>query len=163
MAIQIEILDSHVKHLTEFYIQRLKTLREEIQERERETKEINANILKLKKGGTTSPEAVPTILSADYSDKWPWLKKVQFAIELQNRPLTTKEIVDTLSEYEPSFIYDRKRAVASISSILSSRWGEGKEFKRTQSDSGDFAYDLNKKVAEKPSISIAVDEVDLPF
>lgn len=148
MPVQIEVNDSHIKHLTDFYIQRLKVLREEIIERERESKEINATIQKLRKGTSPTEISSETKKAApEYSEKWPWIKKVHFAIEQQQRPLTTKEIVDTLTEYETSFIYDRKRAVASISSILSSKWGNNKEFIRMESESGDFAYGLNDKQA----------------
>ncbi|MBP6023048.1 hypothetical protein [Ferruginibacter sp.] len=166
MSIQIEINDIHVKQLTEFYIQRLKALREEIIEREKESKEINLMIQKLRKANIPEDGAVYIELPAfDYSDKWPWVKKIQFAIEYSGRALTTKEIVDTLSEFETSFIYDRKRAIASISSVLSMKSGNGKEFLRSESVSGDFAYDLNKGDLKQVSSNIqeaqAVDE--LPF
>ena len=154
MPIQLEISDIHVKGLTEFYIQRLKALREEIMDRERETKEINAIIQKLRKTVPSAPlfsDDVTNKTGLDYSDKWPWVKKVQFAIIHENRPLTTKEIVDVLTEYETAFIYDRKRAVASISSVLSGKWGADKDFTRIESESGDFAYYLNvKDSAEYP-------------
>ncbi len=148
MPIQIEIHDTHAQLLIEFYVLRLKTLRDEILERERETKEINSTIQKLKKKGSNSgtQEVVnsPMSIGTPYSDKWPWVKKVSFVLENTSNALTTKEIVDVLTEYEPSFLFDRKRAIASISSILSSRWGTDKEFIRVQSDSGDFAYTVNK-------------------
>ncbi|HET6253907.1 MAG TPA: hypothetical protein VFE32_07525 [Puia sp.] len=142
MPIKIEIQESHVQLLIDFYIARLKILREEIQDRERETKEINTAIQRLKK--REIPLAISSIMKVDnkssYSEKWPWLRKVQFALENQAEPLTTKEIVEVLTEYEPSFLFDRKRAVASVSSILSTK--SGSEFIRVDSESGDFAYRL---------------------
>jgi hypothetical protein len=162
MPIQIEIQDSHAQLLIDFYVSRLKVLRDEILDRERETKEINGVIQKLKKR-ELHPIAISNgspVDRADYSEKWTWLKKVLFALDIEHRPLTTKEIVDVLTEYEPSFLFDRKRAVASISSILSTR--SGSEFVRVDSDSGDFAYrlrnDNDDKVEEAEEI---VD--DLPF
>lgn len=149
MPLQIEINDLHIDSLIDFYIQRLKVLRDEISEREKETKEINAQILKLKRGKTTgllgagnSQISAPSI---PYSEKWPWVRKIRFALENQGRPLTTKEIVDTLIEYEIGLMFDRKKVVASVSSMLSTKSGDGKEFARVESDSGDFAYDLNNK------------------
>lgn len=162
MPIQIEIQDTHAQLLIDFYVGRLKTLKDEISDREREAKEINGVIQKLKKR-----ESVPIAISnglpvdrSDYSEKWTWLKKVLFALDTMDRPLTTKEIVDVLTEYEPSFLFDRKRAIASISSILSTK--AGSDFVRVDSDSGDFAYrlrndnDNKRNVLEKP-----ID--DLPF
>ena len=151
MPVQIEINDVHVDALIEFYIQKLRVLRDEIATREKETKEINAQILRLKKG-KTSPQSSTnnTQLEATlvpYSDKWPWAKKIRFALERQGKPLTTKEIVETLIEYEIGLMFDRKKAVASISSMLSTKSGTDKEFIRVESDSGDFEYDINNSKA----------------
>jgi hypothetical protein len=153
MAIQIEVQDAHAKLLVEFYIQRLQVLRGEINEREKEIKSINSTIQSLKKaqfnGSVVNPGSTNVNLNTNYSNKWPWVKKVQFAIESQNRPLTTKEIVETLTEFEPEFIFDRKRAVASISSILSSKSGDNKEFIRIESESGEFAYAMNEPASDE--------------
>lgn len=146
MAIQIEIHDIHAKLLIDFYIQRLQVLRAEMAERERETKEIYTIIQKLKRGDISKETQAAGLAQAapsNYSENWTWIKKVQFAIQQQGKPLTTKEIVETLTEYEPSFIFDRKRAVASISSILSSKSGTGKEFLKVENDIGDSAYTIN--------------------
>lgn len=152
MPIQIEINDAHIDALIDFYIMRLKTLREEIAEREKESKDINAQILRLKRGKSNPASGdsknVDLLQPVNYSEKWPWGKKIRFAIERKGQPLTTKEIVDTLIEFEIALMFDRKKAVASISSLLSTKSGDDKEFKRIESDSGDFAYDINKKEEE---------------
>jgi hypothetical protein len=149
MPIQIEINDAHVDALIDFYIQRIKVLRDEMSSREKELREINAQILKLKKSkrdiDENEPEH-PSAIIALYSDKWPWVKKIRFAIVLKGRPLTTKEIVDTLIEYEIGLMFERKKAVASISSMLSTKSGPDKEFSKVESDSGEFAYALNDKL-----------------
>lgn len=164
MGILIEVHDVHAKLLVDFYIQRLKVLRAEILEHERETKEINSIIQKLKKGDNHEVSLTASTTNISYSEKWPWVKKVQFAIEKQGKPLTTKEIVDTLTDYEADFIFDRKRAVASISSILSSKSGVEKEFLRVESESGDFAYDINnsEKQQAQSMVKEGIDD-DLPF
>jgi hypothetical protein len=154
MPIQIEVQDLHAKLLIDFYIQRLKTLKTEIIERERELKEINGTIQKLKRGNLSPVESSPKEMINDshYSEKWTWVKKIQFAIELQGKPLTTKEIVDTLTEFEADFIFDRKRVVASISSMLSTKSGSDKEFIRVESDSGDFAYNINQQFSNRDNV-----------
>jgi hypothetical protein len=156
MPIQIEVQDVHAQLLVDFYVQRLKILRDEIIEREREAKEINTVIQKLRKKDGLLELPTSQTHKMPYSDKWTWVKKVQFAIEHEDRPLTTKEIVDVLTEYETTFLFDRKRAVASISSVLSSKSGADKEFSRIESDSGDFAYAINK--ASTPG-----EDFDSPF
>ncbi len=155
MPIQIEVQEFHAKLLIDFYIQRLKTLKTEIIERERELKEINGTIQKLKRGNLSPVENSPKeiINTTPYSEKWTWVKKIQFAIEQQGKPLTTKEIVDTLTEFEADFIFDRKRVVASISSMLSTKSGSDKEFIRVESDSGDFAYNINLELNNKNNLS----------
>ncbi|WEK33878.1 MAG: hypothetical protein P0Y53_15420 [Candidatus Pseudobacter hemicellulosilyticus] len=148
MPIQIEINDSHVDGLIEFYLQRIKVLRTEIAEREKESKDINAQILRLKRGKTESigNEKSPIIHStSNYHEKWTWIKKIRFILEPSLYPMTTKEIVDTLMTYEAGLMFDRKKAIASVSSILSTKSGEGKEFLRLENESGDFAYDIKKK------------------
>jgi hypothetical protein len=79
MLIQIEVQDTHAQLLIEFYVQRLKVLRDEILERERETKDINSTIQKLKKKNSNSghQEIANNAVSIEtpYSDKWPWVKK----------------------------------------------------------------------------------------
>jgi hypothetical protein len=141
MPISIEINDIHVDALIEFYIQRIKVLRDEMACREKELKEINTQILKLKKSKRDVDDGEPehsNVVIALYSDKWPWVKKIKFAIEL-------KEIVDTLIEYEIGLMFERKKAVASISSMLSTKSGPDKEFSKIESDSGEFAYAINDK------------------
>ncbi len=162
MAIQIEVHDTHIQPLINFYLERLKALRAEIIEREQEVREINSTIQKLKKRNVTASDTDKNTPITNYSEKWPWVKKVQFAIEFKGTPLTTKEIVDTLSEFESSFLIDRKRVVASISSILSSKSGEGKDFTRVDSESGDFAYALNTP-NNTTALSNDDDDDSLPF
>lgn len=148
MPIQIEVNETHAKLLVDFYVQRLKVLRSEILERDKETKEINTIIQTLRKVEKSEKSEQPEqssifALGASYSAKWPWVKKIKFALEQSGMPLTTKEIVDALSLYEADLLVDRKRAVASISSLLSSKSGTGKDFRRVDNESGDFAYTLN--------------------
>jgi hypothetical protein len=163
MPIQIEVQDIHAQILIDFYVNRLKALRDEILDKERESKEINAIIHKLRRRDAAVPQSNGTnVLKASYSEKWPWVRKVHFALETNEKALTTKEIVDFLTEFEASFLFDRKRAVASVSSILSSKSGTGKEFIRLQGDSGDFAYAINADFNNTPSEEEEEDD-GLPF
>lgn len=164
MPIQIDVHESHIQSLIQFYFERLKTLRVEITAKELELKEITLVIQKLKRGsanGNTQDNIGK--VNIDYSESWPWARKVEFAIELKEKPLSTKEIVDILTEFEPSFLIDRKRVVASISSILSSKSGEGKEFKRVESDTGDFKYIVNEKIDKAKEDKTTEDDDSMPW
>src|ERR1700742_3529742 len=103
MPIHLEIQEAHIQPLIDFYLNRLKTLRDEIQLREKEMKEVNNTIQKLKKRDSQplllKSDTENTIKKAEYSDKWPWVKKISFAIDFHQKPLTTKEVVDTLTEF----------------------------------------------------------------
>ena len=41
-------------------------------------------------------------------------------------------------------MFDRKKAVASVSSILSTKSGANKEFVRMEGETGDFTYYINQ-------------------
>jgi hypothetical protein len=166
MPVQIEIHESHIQSLVEFYALRLKALREEIAEREKETREINSLIQKLRRKGVPEPTTNGTLIPrVEYSETWPWAKKIAFAIELNNKPLTTKEIVDSLIDYESSFLFDRKRVVASISSVLSMKSGPDKDFIRTENDAGEFAYNINRPNQDQAKLinQVSIEDDGLPF
>ena len=147
MPVNIQIDESHIDALIDFYIQRMKILRDEIAAKEKESKEINIQILKLKKGKNQpslhSSQIDDVRNNVEYSDKWPWVRKIRFAIEQQKKPLTTKQIVETLTEHDTELLFDRKKAIASVSSMLSTKSGLDKEFIRLEGETGDFAYTIN--------------------
>jgi hypothetical protein len=148
MPVQIAIQDNQADLMIDFYVNRLKTLREEILARENETKLINNLVQQLKKRDTSMvAESMPSYAISnrpDYSEDWPWMKKILFALNNSPTPMTSKEIVGFLTDYEPVLLFDKKRAIASVSSILSTKSGKGKTFVRTEKESGDFAYQLSK-------------------
>jgi hypothetical protein len=167
MPVNIQIKDGHVKDLVLFYVERQKFLKAQINMLEKEVKEISAIIMQLRQAERTegATEITPLANADVYDDKWPWVRKITFAMEQVNRPVSTREIVDILTEYEPEFIADRKRAIASVSSTLSVKAGE--EFEKKQGTRGEFEYSLPGKDnyisndTQSYGTSIGVD--DLPF
>lgn len=159
MSIHLEVNENHAGLLIDFYIKRLKFLKEEISVREKETREINSQILKLKRGNKKDEVILHTNQKdhgeevensiPEYSDKWTWVKKIEFAITQENRPLTTKEIVDTLTEFEVGLLFERKRAIASASSVLSTKSGVGKQFIKMETGDKEFAYTINNEFKRK--------------
>jgi len=125
-GLSIEIKDRHIKDLIDFYIEKQRGLRLQITTLEREVKDISAIIMQLKQTSRSgSPTEIVQLPGQDiYSVKWPWVRKITFALEQVGTPLTTKEIVDLLTDYEPAFISERRKAIASVSSTLSVKSGE---------------------------------------
>jgi len=163
MSIQIEVQNAHIEYLIEFYLERLKSLRAEISAKEQELKDITSTIQKLKKGSNPDKfEEADAAIDVEYSERWPWVKKVEFALKYKNKPLSTKEVVETLTEFEPEFLIDRKKVVASVSSILSSKSGDDKTFKRINHDSGDFEYTLNDPSEKLQLKQVSSEDEDKP-
>lgn len=173
MSVQIEIKDDHIKDLIDFYSMKQKSLKEQISKLEKDLKDVSATISQLKQRNIdplTSAVALLTDLEI-FSPKWPWVKKIAFAIKEAGKPVTTKEIVEILSVYDPKNEEETKSAIKSVSSTLSVKSGkylEKREFVKSMTDTGEFAYDVWKenKNLEKPinnnfGSNITIDE--LPF
>ena len=62
-------------------------------------------------------EGLP-ISNSGYRSGFTWKQKTRYIIERCGDPVTTTEIADTICSWEPNL--DRKRVVASVSSVLSS-------------------------------------------
>lgn len=173
MSVNITFKESEIPLLINLYLESLKTKKDEISTMEKEVKEINAKIIQLKRAlnsAGTDSTIQPVNGNEIYSDNWQWTKKIQFAIEQANRPLTVSEIVETLGEVEPSILTEKRKAMSSISGTLSNKSGEykdKKEFVRSVSPSGDYAYDvwkegtLTTEIQTKYGNAMIVD--DLPF
>ena len=78
----------------------------------------------------------------EYNPKWSNLKKSIYIIYQDGKPLTTKEIVDTILEkYEPELKSERAKIVGNISSVLGTAAKEGK-LKRALNVLGENIYGL---------------------
>ncbi len=164
MPLQIEIKDEHLKEMIEFYVSKQRDIRMQINNLEKQAKEVSAIIQQLNQSIRETGHIRPLPESAVYSDKWPWVKKIKFAIGQGREPVTTREIVDLLIQYEPALEYNRKKAVASVSSTLSVKTGE--EFGRVLSESGDNAYYILEDVSDeqkKDPGRTTIDLENLPF
>lgn len=128
MPVNIYIQDEHVGFLIEFFNSKLKSIKEQKNELEKEESSIKASIaqLKSKKSESVSADikiAMPLIENNDkeFNSDWIWVRKIEFAIKDLGQPSTTSEIVDRIILYEPAL--DRKKAIASVSSNLSVKSG----------------------------------------
>ena len=148
MPVNINIPDNQIDTMIKFYVDRQKEKRELILSLEKEVREFSSTIMQLRNAKSKpthlNPESIETIPSEKvYSPKWPWVKKIEFAMNEANKFITTKEVVEILTNYEPEFIADRKRAIGSISSTLSVKSGtsqDSKDFIKRESESGELEY-----------------------
>jgi len=144
MAVTVEIATKHLKDMIAFYVEKQKAAKSQINAAEKDLRELTLLIAELRNtllNATASPES-PQVQPAQYNTRWPWARKISFAIERAGRPLTTREIVEHLSEYEPEFIEGKKRAIASVSSTLSVKTAAGQDFEKIQGEEGDFLYNV---------------------
>lgn len=154
MPIQVEISEKYIDDLVSFYQQKQRDLHQQAIDIELEISYLNKIILQLKSSSNNafSMKREDFSFTEPYLDKWPWVRKIRFALDFEKRPLTTKEIVDVLCHYEPSFVNDRKRVVASISSTLSVKCitkagaerGESGEFLREDGETGEYVYSVHQ-------------------
>jgi tRNA(Phe) wybutosine-synthesizing methylase Tyw3 len=148
----IEITDDDAKDLIDFYVEKQRNIKNQMSVLGASLKELNTKILELKQSlQAKNPSVINNKDGVEYSSKWHWVKKIEFAIRQAGKPLTTKEIVDILTEYQPDYISERRSAIASVSAILSTKSGshsQHKEFVKIASDWGDYAYDVWKELPE---------------
>lgn len=154
MAIKIEVKQNDIHLLIDFYRQKLKTLKEEIIAKEKEVRSINSMIVQLK--SADKQQATRANLKAEvrdnqkqtnlaYSPDWPWVTKIRFALNTKGYALKTNEIIEVLTEHEPSLLFEHKKTLASVSSALSLNAGKGKAFVRFSDPAKRLTYDIRDK------------------
>ena len=184
MPVNIYIQNKDIDDLIEFYNLKLKKIKQNKIELDKEEKSIKATILQLKSKKAVYDNAVDLFIPKNenesvYSVKWTWAKKIHFAINEARKPLTTNEIVDALSIYEPDFEEggsERRKAIASISSTLSVKAGLemelDKEFVRIDEGTGRSKFNLRQEEFIKneepvPTITLEEEKIEavdkLPF
>jgi hypothetical protein len=172
MPIHIEIKDNHIKDLIEFYSNKQKSLKDQISRLEKDLRDVTATISQLKQRNIDPTTSAASLLTESqiFSSKWPWVKKIAFVIQEARKPLTTKEIVESLDAYEPKTGEAKKSAISSVSSTLtvkSGKYSDKRDFIKSVSETGDFAYDIwieNKNQENQNNIfgsNIVID--NLPF
>lgn len=142
MAKSIEIPDSDVAPLREFYEKKENHLIKEL--------EGVRSILEQLKGihipSNPAQLQIDHKMPVGYSEKFTWFKKVQFIIKNYGGELTTSQIVEKLLEFEPAYKGEnRKTAVASISAILSAKSKPGGFFGKKTNVADENVYFINEQ------------------
>lgn len=166
VSVNINLSKAELTYLVDTLIDKIKSKKAEKESLEREIKDLNARIIQFKKALNETESGViinPTTENDNYSDKWAWLTKIEFAINLSKRPLTTNEIYDVLCEFEPHLLADKRKATSTISgtaSIKSGSYEEKKDLIKNKNKNGEYEYTIWK---EKSDVSGDVSTDDLPF
>lgn len=84
---------------------------------------------------------LPLVAGDGYNTGWTWSQKIKYMMEKLNKPVTTKEIVDSLGEIDAKYKEDRETAVKSVSATLSSGSKNGIYIK-TLSERNENQYEL---------------------
>jgi hypothetical protein len=149
MPLKIEIPDSLVGSLKEYYKQVYENFKIKAQPIVDEWKEIQPILNQLGiitnsllEEGNTKKNNVPHIEkdSNEYNSKWGWFGKSEFILKKAKEPLTSKQIVNELiSSFEPEM--DEKLATNSIPATLSVAAKNGK-INRVKNEKGEYEYNL---------------------
>jgi hypothetical protein len=126
IPVNIFIQSKDLADLIVFYEAKLKEVKQQRKDLEVYEREIRHTImqLKAKHQETESINEKPILFTVNpnknaYNRNGTWVEKIEFAIREAARPLNTTEIVDLLIVHEPILEDNKKRSVASVSSILS--------------------------------------------
>lgn len=149
MTLNIQIGDTAAKTLRTVLLEQLRGKQEAIKAMQAECQELEHLLSQLNFTHIPFPqqhENTPITNLAqqfDYKENWTWEQKIKFIIEHKGRPLTTTEIVATLIQFEPKWGIDRAKAVASISSVLSTKSKEGGVFVKDYNERNEYIYDVS--------------------
>ncbi len=65
-------------------------------------------------------------LYLDYNSTWKWIKKIEFITSIERRPLTTREIIDKLRNYDKELKdLEMNKGIARLSGILNQLIAKG--------------------------------------
>jgi hypothetical protein len=148
----LQTIDSSTVQLGAVLSRKIANVREKMRIIESDFKEVEILLAQLNDKAlaniTVGDDLETARLLADelgYNSNWTWEKKIRYVLESkENVGLTTSKIVNNLSRFEPQFILkkDRKKAVASISAILSAKSKEGIFYKKIN-ERKEYVYFLN--------------------
>ncbi len=149
MPIQIDEKDA--QDLIDLYIQKQRSIKNQMAVLNADLKALNTKITDLKQALKSGDINTGASDEMEYNINWHWVKKIEFAITKAGKPLTTNEIVDILTDYQPEYISGRRSAIASVSATLSLKSGTHsmhKEFVKIISDWGGTLYDVWKEIPD---------------
>lgn len=149
MPINIQIDESQIQSLVEFYGLKLEAVRTQKQVLEQEEKKYVALIGQLtmpdsKHQNTEKPEPALLPKTRAYSASWPIHEKIKHVLIIDNRPLSSRDIINRLLSLEPALNVNKEKTAKNISTVLSIRKGD--LFERVEMGGQNY-YKLIEKAA----------------
>lgn len=152
----MELLNSQQKYYKEFLQARKSTLTDEVSTKQLELIEIDDALKELDKPKLNGVSHMfdddeIIILPNGYIPKWSYPNKIKFILEMKGKPLTARQIADTITEYLENDYWRSKtkkekgKLYATISSTLTNNSKQGKDFVKSQNEIGENIYDIGKK------------------
>jgi hypothetical protein len=150
--LKIDIQESDIESLRQYYIAKQVELKSRMDEIESESKRIDLLLgqLKLAQVLPTTYNKIQTDFGktnpvpSGYSESLTWADKIEFVMKRYMGSMVIKEIIDAISDLEPKYISDRKTAVRSISATLSAQSkGIRDRFVKNLNERGEYVYGLN--------------------
>ena len=162
--------ERYLDSLIQFHLQKQQEIRDHIALLQLEEKALSATIVELRQAqNKVKPEFSPQLGEILYNREWTWTKKIDFALDVAGRAMTSREIVDLLENYEPQLKSQGRKPIASVSAVLSTKSGD--YYDRYEGD-GDVRYmkkavvrDYKEDIKEFIQTPLIVDKGpdDLPF
>lgn len=174
-SVNISLSKSELTDLIATLVDKIKIKKTEKEVLEREIRDLNARVIQFKKALSETESGVvikPPTNNDNYSENWSWLNKIKFALSLAKRSLTTNEIYESLCEFEPHLLAEKRKVISSISGTLSIKSGsyeDKKDLIKHKNKNGEFEYEIweeNSKMVLTNEHSIKLGDVimdDLPF
>lgn len=137
-TIQLQLSDTQLEDMRQYYMFRLKDLREEKDDIEKEIEKVENVVQQLSAKGVSTKDKdkekerairPPSQLAIGemngYVIGWPIHEKISYVLRKGGgRPMPTREIIDELFKIDHSMLKDKDKAAKNISSVLSMKNGE---------------------------------------
>jgi hypothetical protein len=161
MDIQLKISEQLAKEMLEFIETKIRSKQTEIVELENEIADLRIQRQELEARLNGSQKLlVPDKSEVKYQPKWPIFRKILFILEKHGRPMSTRDIVEYITElYEPEIANERNKLVGNVSSVLGTKAKEGRLLKG-ENILGENVFSINPDFEEtkKPQAEQAASE-----
>lgn len=129
MPISIQVDESQIQPMIEFYGLKLEAVRNQKRVLEQEEKKYVDLIGQLsvadskQQGGDKSDLSMPS-KGKKYIASWPIHEKIKHVLSIDNRPLSSRDIINKLLTLEPALNANKEKTAKNISTVLSIRKGD---------------------------------------
>ena len=144
MTIKLEIKETDVEPLKQFYQNRLNQISGQIDMLKADLEGITRVLAKLNSEPLNGEERIESIQRKNgYPAKGTWVDRIEFILNNANKPISTSQIVkEIITRYQPEL--ERGKVVASVSATLTAKAHENRYLK-TKNEKNENTFQLNQK------------------